>query len=563
MLRRALLLWSMWVLTVVAIAPTAAQNPLPLAVESSSARIGVEELLRQGRQLELGEQWGDALSHYEDALRNFPDDRTLHERHDQTRIQFDVARRYRDDSFRRAVSTLTRSDALAVYNDVLLKIESHYVHSPDYAQLVDHGLSTFDAALAKKAFVETNLRGVDRTAIDAFRADVRRTAAARQARNRFETREVVAEIADLGAKQVGLSASATILEFTCGAAASLDHYSTYLTADQLRDVFSQIEGNFVGLGIEIKAVDDALLLVHVIPGSPAANAGLRSGERIVSVDGRSTAGVSTDGAATLLQGEEGSVCSLTIAAANTATANTAADDTTAVGGETRDVRVRRAHVEVPSIENAKVVDAKTGVAYLKLACFQKTTARDLDAALWQLHNAGMKSLIVDLRGNPGGLLTAAVEIADRFVASGTIVATRGRSSQEDFNYTAHRVGTWQVPLVVLIDGDSASASEIFAAAIQDNRRGTIVGRRSYGKGSVQGIFPLNLAGLGDSGGIRLTTAKFYGPSGRPISGAGVTPEIVVQRTAKPVAETGQAPAEAEDADLQAGIQVARRQVASR
>jgi carboxyl-terminal processing protease len=536
------------VLTVVAIAPASAQSSAPLAVESSAARVRVEELLREGRKFESGDQWGDALAHYEEALRDFPDDGTLRERHDQARIQFDIARRYHDESFRRAVSTLSRSDALSVYNDVLLKIESHHVHSPNYAQLVDHGRSTFDAALAKSAFVELNLRGVDRTLVDAFRDDVRRTVAARQSRNRFETREVVAEIADLGARQLGIPASATILEFTCGAAASLDHYSTYLTADQLRDVFSQIEGNFVGLGIEIKSVDDALLLVHVIPGSPAATAGLRTGERIVSVDGRSTKGVTTDGAANLLQGEEGSVCLLTIASAD---------------GEERDVRVRRAHVDVPSIENAKVLDPKSGVAYLKLACFQKTTARDLDTALWQLHNAGMKSLIVDLRGNPGGLLTAAVEIADRFVASGTIVATRGRSPQEDFNYTAHRVGTWQVPLVVLIDGDSASASEIFAAAIQDNRRGTIVGRRSYGKGSVQGIFPLNLSGLGESGGVRLTTAKFYGPSGRPISGAGVTPEVVVQRTAKPVAETGHIAAESEDADIQAGIQVARRQVASR
>jgi carboxyl-terminal processing protease len=548
MLRRASLLCSLWVLTVVAIAPASAQSSAPLAVESSAARVRVEELLREGRKFESGDQWGDALAHYEEALRDFPDDGTLRERHDQARIQFDIARRYHDESFRRAVSTLSRSDALSVYNDVLLKIESHHVHSPNYAQLVDHGRSTFDAALAKSAFVELNLRGVDRTLVDAFRDDVRRTVAARQSRNRFETREVVAEIADLGARQLGIPASATILEFTCGAAASLDHYSTYLTADQLRDVFSQIEGNFVGLGIEIKSVDDALLLVHVIPGSPAATAGLRTGERIVSVDGRSTKGVTTDGAANLLQGEEGSVCLLTIASAD---------------GEERDVRVRRAHVDVPSIENAKVLDPKSGVAYLKLACFQKTTARDLDTALWQLHNAGMKSLIVDLRGNPGGLLTAAVEIADRFVASGTIVATRGRSPQEDFNYTAHRVGTWQVPLVVLIDGDSASASEIFAAAIQDNRRGTIVGRRSYGKGSVQGIFPLNLSGLGESGGVRLTTAKFYGPSGRPISGAGVTPEVVVQRTAKPVAETGHIAAESEDADIQAGIQVARRQVASR
>lgn len=128
------------------------------------------------------------------------------------------------------------------------------------------------------------------------------------------------------------------------------------------------------------------------------------------------------------------------------------------------------------------------MGYFRLNCFQKTTSRDIDAALWKLHRDGMKSLVMDLRGNPGGLLTAAVEVVDKLVEDGVIVTTRGRSSLEDYSYTAHKAGTWRVPLVVLIDGDSASASEIFAGAIRDHRRGTIVGQRSYGKGSVQGIF---------------------------------------------------------------------------
>ena len=139
----------------------------------------------------------------------------------------------------------------------------------------------------------------------------------------------------------------------------------------------------------------------------------------------------------------------------------------------------------------------------------------------------MRALIVDVRGNPGGLLNASVEVADKFLATGTIVSTRGRSAREDFDYQAHSVGTWRVPLIVLIDGDSASASEIFAGAIHDHRRGTVVGQRSYGKGSVQGIFPLSRY----KSGIRLTTAKFYSPSGQPISHHGVTPNVVVPRAA--------------------------------
>jgi carboxyl-terminal processing protease len=212
-------------------------------------------------------------------------------------------------------------------------------------------------------------------------------------------------------------------------------------------------------------------------------------------------------------------------------------------------------VEVPSVEDARIIDPQRGVAYLKLTSFQKTTSRDIDTALWKLHREGMRSLIIDVRGNPGGLLTASVDVADKFVTDGVLVSTRGRSAREDFDYKARRVGTWQVPLVVLIDRDTASASEIFAGAIRDHHRGEVVGERSYGKGSVQGIFPLE----GHGAGIRLTTAKFYGPSGQAISKQGVTPSIAVQTTAKPDS-TGQFVVDtpARDTVLIAGIDAAKR-----
>jgi carboxyl-terminal processing protease len=228
-------------------------------------------------------------------------------------------------------------------------------------------------------------------------------------------------------------------------------------------------------------------------------------------------------------------------------------------GVVRRLRVRREHVEVPSVDDVKIIDPDFGVGYMKLTCFQKTTSRDLDAALWKLHREGMKSLVIDLRGNPGGLLTSSVEVADKFVDEGIIVSTRGRSTLEDYNYTAHKAGTWRVPLVVLIDGESASASEIFAGAIRDHRRGELVGQRSYGKGSVQGIFPLTLA----NSGVRLTTAKFYSPSGHPISNVGVKPDMEVREAAKPIAGQLASLGGPDDAVLNAGVEAARRKMAKR
>ena len=184
----------------------------------------------------------------------------------------------------------------------------------------------------------------------------------------------------------------------------------------------------------------------------------------------------------------------------------------------------------------------------------------MDQALWSLHRQGMRPLIVDVRGNPGGLLNAAVEVADKFLPSGKIVSTRGRTHREDYDYTAHQVGTWRVPLVVLIDGDSASASEIFAGAIQDHQRGTVVGQRSYGKGSVQGIFPLSRY----KSGVRLTTAQFFSPSGQAITQHGIIPTLSVAAppahlTAR-VADDGSlvGATTTRDAVLDAALQVARR-----
>ncbi len=178
-----------------------------------------------------------------------------------------------------------------------------------------------------------------------------------------------------------------ILEYLCGATNSLDPYSTFLTPDQLSEVYSQIDGNFVGLGVELKAQDGGLVIVRVIPGSPAEQAGVRAGDRIRAVDGRPTNRYTTDQAANLLQGLEGTVCTLVVAAP---------------GEAERQIAVRRQRIEVPSVDQVHIMDAQQGVGYMRLTCFQKTTRRDLEAALWRLNREGMRSLIIDLRGNPGG-----------------------------------------------------------------------------------------------------------------------------------------------------------------
>jgi len=521
--------------------PLAAQIEIPRTVRP--AAVEIDGVLERAQKMESEQRWGEALSIYEEALRDFPQDTTLGNRHNLAKIHYDLGRRYSDSSYLRALKTVDQRQAMGIYSEVLAKIETHYVSTPNYQQLIARGTQDLQVALYEKQFREHHLSGKTAEELSSFSEGIGRYTASRTIRTRQEALDAVSATARFAQDRLGISPTAVALEYACAAIGALDAYSAYLTSDQLTDVYSQIEGNFVGLGIELKANSGSLEIVKVITGSPAERAGIRAGDRITEVDGQATAELSTDQAADLLQGSEGSVVTVAVMGRDNAV---------------RRLSVRREHVEVPSVDDVKIIDRDYGIGYLKLTCFQKTTSRDLDAALWKLHRQGMKSLVMDLRGNPGGLLTASVEVADKFIEGGVIVSTRGRSPLEDYNYTAHKAGTWGIPLVVLIDGDSASASEIFAGAIRDHRRGNIVGQRSYGKGSVQGIFPLSIAGTG----VRLTTAKFYSPNGHPISNVGVQPDIVVQRTARP---TDDANLVASDSDsvLNAGLQAARRQTAQR
>ena len=515
------------------------QTTLSVTPSSTPEVAAVRSVLDQGQQLESEHRWGEALTLYEEALRENPGETSLFQRFEFAKIHYDLGRRYGDGSYTKSLASLTERDALAMYAEILLKIQSHYVDEPNWKRLVDQGSKTLSVALGDDAFVNRHLPSVPAGRIGQFRRDVETKVTAFAIRNRTEARDAVAWAARFGQEQIGLPTNATIFEYLCGATNLLDDYSSYLTADQLTEVYSQIEGNFVGLGIELKAADGALQILRVISGSPAERGGIKSGDLIVAVDGHSTKSMNTDQAANLLQGLEGTLIEVNVATA---------------GQPARTLRLRREHVEVPSVDEIKIIDQEFGIGYLRLTCFQKTTSRDLDAALWKLHKLGMKSLIMDLRGNPGGLLSSSVEVVDKFVSTGRIVSTRGRSPQEDYNYSAHAAGTWQVPLVVLIDGDSASASEIFAGAIRDHQRGKIVGARSYGKGSVQGIFPL---GVG-SAGVRLTTAKFFSPNGYPFSKVGVAPDVVVREVAKPTGETIAAPSSnPDDAVVAAGLREAR------
>jgi carboxyl-terminal processing protease len=287
-----------------------------------------------------------------------------------------------------------------------------------------------------------------------------------------------------------------------------DPHSSFLDPDSYKEMQVETSGSFGGLGIEITLRDDVLTVVSPIEGTPAYRAGLQTGDRIVKIDGLVTKDMQLPDAVKRMRGKPGTKVTITIVREGWT--------------ETKDFDITREQIRVQSVRTA---DLGGGVAYIKLRQFQEQSPGDTAAALDKAAKAGMKALIFDLRNNPGGLLTAAVEITEEFIEDGKLVVyTEGRVRNQNMRFSAHAKKSYPtLPMVVLVNQGSASASEIVAGALQDWGRAIVVGTQTFGKGSVQTIIPLS-----DGSGLRLTTAKYFTPKGRTIHGKGVTPDIIVE-----------------------------------
>jgi carboxyl-terminal processing protease len=497
--------------------PTSSQLPAssPLATSSQAtvsataetpAALQSEEVLRVGKALEQQRRWQEAIQHYEKSLKLLPLNKQITERMQISRVHLDVTRRYADRSFIESVERSTPAQSIEVYQDVVSKLETYYVDSIDYYKLALYGTAFLEVALTERDFIQKHLPKTPAASIENFRRNVHRLVFGKKVGNANDLKNLALLVASEAQEQIGLMPTATLFEFISGSVGLLDPYSSILTPGEYREIMSQIEGNLIGLGVELWAEGNELRIVDVFKGSPAAQAGLLPGHYILEVDGQTIVSIGAKRAADMLRGPENSSVKLVISSG---------------GDQSVAIDVVRRRVEIPSVSSAEMRNGQIG--YIRITNFQKTTVNEVSRALFDLSSQGMKSLVIDLRRNPGGLLESAVELADYFIVRGGIVSTRGRNTSENRNYTAHAAGTWDMPLVVLIDAESASASEIFAGAIRDHDRGYIVGQISYGKGSVQGVFPSE-RGIG---GLRLTVSRFYSPSGTAISQRGITPHVMV------------------------------------
>lgn len=282
--------------------------------------------------------------------------------------------------------------------------------------------------------------------------------------------------------------------------AELDPHSEYIPARYFDSVNESLEGEFDGIGIVFNASTDTIMVINVIPQGPSDKAGVRAGDRIVRIDGRNVAGqkISQDSMMRLMRGKRGSKVKLSLQRRGL--------------DRNVDVVVTRDAIELHSIETAFMLDRKAGVGFVRLSQFSRTSYRELHEAIAKLREEGMTSLILDLRGNSGGFLDQAILIANEFLPDEKlIVYTEDRGGNQQKQYSNGRGSATDVGLAILVDEGSASSSEILAGAIQDNDRGLVIGRRTFGKGLVQSQIP-----FADGSAIRLTVARYYTPTGRSI-----------------------------------------------
>ena len=302
----------------------------------------------------------------------------------------------------------------------------------------------------------------------------------------------------------------TLLEYAIkGMLQGLDPHSAYLDRASFDDLQANTTGEFAGLGIEVGIENDHITVVTPMDDTPASRAGLRSGDVILRLAGKSLRGVGLDEAVELMRGPKGSSVTLTIGRKG--------------HKEPFDVTLKRDTVRVLSVRS-KMLDE--GYGYLRISQFQIDTGKDVAREITKLQKKGeLKGLILDLRNNPGGVLQSSVEVADAFLDSGLVVYTEGRNESANLKYSAEPGDMLKgAPIVVLINDGSASAAEIVAGALQDHRRAVLMGTDSFGKGSVQTVIPINAERA-----IKLTTALYYTPNGRSIQAQGITPDIVVER----------------------------------
>ena len=433
-----------------------------------------------------------------------------------------VTRRWSDEELAGSARSLDAWAGRWIYADALRVLIWCYVDPLSYRRLVASGMESLRAALENETFrlrfpeaddPDKRARFAEAMDILVLKARAADPWLASQAA------DWLAVVLEKNRAMLGLPDGAVVGEMLFGAVDGLDPYTRFMTAEMVRTEQEQLEEHYVGIGAELASRGGRLFIRRVVEGGPADKAAIKVGDEVVAIDGEAVAGMTLSAAARRLRGKRGTDARLTVRPGGR--------------GDTRDVTVGRATVPAPSVTGVGIIDESAGIGYVHLTLFKANSEDELRKAIRRLQADGMRALIVDLRDNPGGYLESGVGAVGALLAKGRVAETRGRLIGASWSYDVPLFSqvAWDGPLAVLVNGSTASAAELAAAALKRHHRATVVGQRTFGKGAVQII--LDMAG---SSAVCVTIARVFDPAGECLEGAGVTPDRQV-REAPSVADS--------------------------
>jgi carboxyl-terminal processing protease len=488
--------------------------PLVRAAELPS---DLQEKLAKARLLEKNGDYAKAWELYyqiRKAEHNPPREVTEGYQFCLRRVQ--QARRLRDKPSAALTADLKPSEALGLYVEVLLRLQKDYIDRSKVGpgDLFQFGVQEMRFALEDEEFLKDQLRSdASPQAVQALKERLDRLRIDRPAIKKCADAREHLQSVMLSSAVLGIKPTAVLVEFVSGACNALDEYTGYLSPRRLAEIEADLNGKYVGIGVYPKVVTDAkgtkhLVIRDVFATGPAAEKMLSPGDEILSIDGEAPDPAAPGALVSRLQGEPGTSVELELIAA--------------ADGMKRKVKVERQPVLIPSID-AGTAD-RPDIGYVRILSFQKTTPQELQSALLQLRSqpGGLKALVLDLRGNLGGSYEAALQVAEMFLPEGVIVYTHSRTKEEVRR--ANNPDALNVPLVVLVDSETASAAEIVAGALKDNSRARLVGQTTFGKGSIQCLVKLDSL----KAGLQVTVARFASPEHVFYDAHGVAPHDAVE-----------------------------------
>jgi carboxyl-terminal processing protease len=503
---------------------------LPAALRAETA--GFEGLRKQAALLEQRHDWLEACRVYDEILRRDRNNTEARQAYQRCLRRYHIVHRHRDRIYRQALARVSAVQALDMYEQVLDTIANAYFDSQktSVTALFRQGVEELRLALEEPVFREEYFSEIPLEALEGFKSKLddwsgRKVAGRSEARAQVMALGRIAQ--QLSSNPRPLLITVIALEFLSGACNALDEYSFFLTPGHYREIQAALRGRLVSIGVDLVQVEDRIEIGRVYPRSPAWEAGLARHDRILRIDGQPADTLPAEVAAERLRGKPSSIVELEVLPANPTMM------------ETRTLRLKRRPVVVPSVEHElKTVFVDTGdgmampvpIGKLRINCFQESTLQEVKEALAQLQTDGMKVLILDLRGNPGGLFDSAVDVAELFLPEGIIVVPQSHSHILPEKYKkpikVRSLNPLLVPMAVVIDGDTASSAEVLAGALKENGRATLIGTMTFGKGSIQCVLPLEKPPFDKMpGGIRITVAKLLSPSWQPYNRQGVRPNI--------------------------------------